>query len=83
MQYRTHTCGELRETHLDQTVTLSGWVNNYRDHGGVRFIDLRDRTGITQVVFHPENADAHAIAQKLRREDVITVIGTCIIRSGG
>lgn len=83
MKYRTHTCGELRETHLDQTVTLSGWVNNYRDHGGVRFIDLRDRDGITQIVFHPENTEAHGIAQKLRREDVITVSGGCIIRSGG
>ncbi|MEM7627128.1 MAG: aspartate--tRNA ligase [Planctomycetota bacterium] len=83
MQYRTHTCGELREAHLDQTVTLSGWVNNYRDHGGVRFIDLRDREGITQVVFHPEAADAHATAQKLRREDVITVTGKCIVREGG
>ncbi|MEM6855218.1 MAG: aspartate--tRNA ligase, partial [Planctomycetota bacterium] len=83
MQYRTHTCGELRETQLDQTVTLSGWVNNYRDHGGVRFIDLRDREGITQIVFHPEAAEAHAVAQKLRREDVITVTGKCIIREGG
>ncbi|MBB6431445.1 aspartate--tRNA ligase [Algisphaera agarilytica] len=83
MNYRTHTCGELRETHLDQTVTLSGWVNNYRDHGGVRFIDLRDREGITQIVFHPEAADAHAVAQKLRREDVITVTGKCIVREGG
>ncbi|MEM1108426.1 MAG: aspartate--tRNA ligase [Planctomycetota bacterium] len=83
MKYRTHNCGELRDTHLDQTVTLSGWVNNYRDHGGVRFIDLRDRDGITQVVFHPEAAEAHATAQKLRREDVITVTGKCIVRAGG
>ncbi|MEM9419151.1 MAG: aspartate--tRNA ligase [Planctomycetota bacterium] len=83
MKYRTHTCGELRETHLDQTVTLSGWVNNYRDHGGVRFIDLRDREGITQIVFHPEAANAHAVAQKLRREDVITITGKCIVREGG
>ena len=83
MTYRTHTCGELRESHVGQTVTLSGWVNNYRDHGGVRFIDLRDRDGITQVVFHPEAAEAHATAQKLRREDVITVAGGCIVREGG
>ncbi len=83
MAYRTHTCGELRESHVDQTVTLSGWVNNYRDHGGVRFIDLRDREGITQIVFHPEAADAHAVAQKLRREDVIKVSGKCIVREGG
>jgi aspartyl-tRNA synthetase len=83
MSYRTHTCGQLRDTDLDQTVILSGWVNNYRDHGGVRFIDLRDRDGITQIVFHPENADAHTTAQKLRREDVIKVSGRCIIREGG
>ncbi|MEM8738222.1 MAG: aspartate--tRNA ligase [Planctomycetota bacterium] len=83
MQYRTHTCGALRETDVDQTVTLSGWVNNYRDHGGVRFIDLRDREGITQVVFHPEAAEAHQTAQKLRREDVVTVSGKCIVRAGG
>ena len=83
MSYRTHTCGALRETHVGETVTLSGWVNNYRDHGGVRFIDLRDRDGITQIVFHPEAADAHGVAQKLRREDVITVTGKCIVREGG
>jgi aspartyl-tRNA synthetase len=83
MTYRTHDCGELRETYIDQTVRLAGWVNNYRDHGGVRFIDLRDRNGVTQLVFHPEATEAHAIASKLRREDVITVQGRCIIRSGG
>ena len=83
MQYRTHTCGQLRESEVGETVTLSGWVNNYRDHGGVRFIDLRDREGITQIVFHPEAADAHGVAQKLRREDVITVSGKCIVREGG
>ena len=90
MSYRTHTCGQLRESDLDQTVTLSGWVNNYRDHGGVRFIDLRDRDGITQIVFHPAaqgqdtpQGRAHALAQKLRREDVIKVTGRCILREGG
>ncbi len=83
MLYRTHSCGALRDTHVSETVTLSGWVNNYRDHGGVRFIDLRDREGVTQIVFHPEAADAHGVAQKLRREDVITVSGACVIREGG
>ena len=83
MTYRTHTCGELRDKHISEVITLSGWVNNYRDHGGVRFIDLRDREGITQVVFHPEHEDAHALAHKMRREDVIKVTGECIIRSGG
>lgn len=83
MQYRTHTCGELRNDHVGQSVTLSGWVNNYRDLGGVRFIDLRDRDGITQIVFHPEAAEAHAVARGLRREDVITIVGQCITREGG
>ncbi|MFN3167318.1 MAG: aspartate--tRNA ligase [Phycisphaeraceae bacterium] len=80
---RTHHCNELRKAHVGQSVTLMGWVNNYRDLGGVRFIDLRDREGVTQIVFHPESKDAHALAQKLRREDVIRVTGKCIDREGG
>ncbi len=83
MTPRTHHCNQLRTDHIGQTVTLAGWVNNYRDHGRVRFIDLRDREGITQIVFHPEAADAHALAQKLRHEDVIEVTGKCIVREGG
>ena len=83
MSLRTHHCNQLRESDAGSTVTLSGWVNNYRDHGGVRFIDLRDREGLTQVVFHPEAPDAHALAQKLRHEDVISVTGTCLRREGG
>jgi len=80
---RTHHCNALRKDHVGQTVTLMGWVNNYRDLGGVRFIDLRDREGVTQIVFHPESKDAHALAQKLRREDVICITGKCINREGG
>ncbi len=74
---RTHHCNELRPAHNGHTVTLIGWVQSARDHGGVTFIDLRDREGITQVVFRPEeNADAAKLSQTLRVEDVIQVTGT-------
>ena len=80
---RTHHCAQLRNEHVDQTVSLAGWVNSYRDHGGVIFIDLRDREGITQIVFHPENAKAHGLADLLRNEDVIRVEGKCVRREEG
>jgi len=73
---RTHHCNELRESHIDQTVTLIGWVNSARDHGGVIFIDLRDREGLTQCVFHPEeNPEVSALSHTLREEDVVQVSG--------
>ena len=82
-QNRTHDCGALRKSHIGQQVALTGWVNNYRDHGGVIFIDLRDRDGITQVVFHPEHAEAHELADRLRHEDVAWIAGECIAREEG
>ncbi|RMD51518.1 MAG: aspartate--tRNA ligase [Ignavibacteria bacterium] len=73
---RTHTCGELRESNIGERVVLNGWVDTRRDLGGVIFIDLRDRYGITQVVFEPAfNEEAHEIAKKLRSEFVISVEG--------
>lgn len=73
---RTHTCNDLRENNIDEIVVLNGWVDNRRDLGGVIFIDLRDRYGITQVVFEPTyNKDAHELSKKLRSEFVISIEG--------
>lgn len=83
MQKRTHNCGALRSEHVGQTVSLAGWVNKHRDHGGVNFIDLRDREGLTQIVFHPENKEAHELANSLRNEDVVSVQGKCVAREAG
>ncbi len=81
---RTHLCNELRESHIGQTVTLIGWVNSARDHGGVIFIDLRDREGLTQVVFHPEeNPEVSKLSHTLREEDVVQVIGRVSARLEG
>jgi len=74
---RTHTCGDLRESNIGENVVLNGWVDTRRDLGGLIFIDLRDRYGITQVVFEPTfNKEAHELAGKLRSEFVISVEGT-------
>ncbi|MGV3533573.1 MAG: aspartate--tRNA ligase [Chthoniobacteraceae bacterium] len=82
--YRTTTCSALRKDHIGQTVTLAGWVNSRRDHGGVIFIDLRDREGLTQVVFRPEEHPQVAEASHgLRSEDVIQVTGTVSARLAG
>ena len=80
---RSHSCNELGPDHVGQQVTLMGWVLRRRDHGGVIFIDLRDRWGITQVVFNPEdNPAVHARAHQLRSEWVLAVQGTVVKRPG-
>lgn len=80
--HRTHTCGELRNEHIGQTVTLSGWVQKSRDLGGMTFVDLRDRYGITQIVFNQDdNVDLCMAARKLGREFVIKLTGKVSERS--
>ncbi len=81
---RTHTCGQLRKEDIGAKVKLSGWVHRRRDHGGLIFIDLRDRFGLTQLVFDPvKNPEAHKEAEKLRLEWVIAVHGIVIPRAEG
>ncbi len=78
---KTHNCGELAKKDVGEIVTLMGWVHTRRDHGGLIFVDLRDRGGITQVVFNPETAaDAHARAHDVRSEYVLAVTGTISLR---
>ncbi|WP_249646130.1 MULTISPECIES: aspartate--tRNA ligase [unclassified Lysinibacillus] len=81
MAIRTHASNELSEALQGEKVVLKGWVQRRRDLGGLIFIDLRDRTGITQVVFSPDVAEAHALADKVRSEYVIEVEGTVILRT--
>jgi aspartyl-tRNA synthetase len=72
---RTDYCGLIDTKHLNRTITLYGWVHRRRDHGGVIFVDLRDREGLVQVVCDPDNADAFGIAEKIRNEFVLKVEG--------
>lgn len=81
MLERTHQCGKITKADIGQTVVLNGWVQRRRDLGGVLFIDLRDRSGIVQIVFNPEfNEEAHAIADRVRNEYVLAVRGTVVER---
>src|SRR4030065_2064392 len=82
--YKTHTCGDLRAAHVGQEVTLAGWVNRRRVHGGVNFVDLRDRFGLVQVVSDPEADPAiHQALEEVRPEWVIQVVGLVRARPAG
>lgn len=80
---RTHTCNELTDKDSAKTVTLCGWVSSRRDHGGLIFIDLRDRYGITQCVFHPDQKDVFDLAETVRSEWVLKITGTVARRLAG
>jgi len=82
-RYRTHTCGQLRKTDVGREVALAGWVHSYRDHGGLVFIDLRDRDGLTQLVFNADTCGAAVLeeSRKLRGEWVISVRGDVAARA--
>lgn len=79
---RSHLCGQLRDSHINEEVSLSGWVHRRRDHGGVIFLDLRDYTGIVQVVFDPDTQAAFALADQVRNEFVISISGLVRARDG-
>ena len=80
---RSHYCGELNASNISQEITLCGWVHRRRDHGGVIFLDVRDREGITQVVFDPDRADSFALADSVRNEYVIKLTGLVRARPEG
>src|SRR5829696_5977232 len=79
---RTHTCGELRDTHVGQAVVLNGWVNTLRSYNDQVFLDLRDRYGITQVVLEADNAELVAVGKQIGREFVLAVRGKVVARPG-
>ena len=79
---RTHYCGQVTEQSIGQEVTVAGWVHRRRDHGGVIFVDLRDREGLLQVVFNPDAAEVFKEAERLRNEFVVSVRGHVRARPG-
>ena len=80
---RSHYCGQLNEQHVGQEVSLCGWAHRRRDHGGVIFVDLRDREGIVQVVFDPDRAESFALAESVRSEFVLQIKGLVRLRPAG
>lgn len=80
---RSHYCGEVNETLEGQSVTIVGWMHRRRDHGGVIFIDLRDREGLVQVVCNPEDAESFAVAERVRSEYVLKIVGKVQLRPAG
>jgi len=82
--YKTHTCGEIRAEHAGQVVTLAGWVNRRRVHGGINFVDLRDRFGLIQIVTDPDlYPQGHVGIEEVRPEWVIQVVGLVRLRPDG
>ena len=80
---RTHYCGQVNESLTGQVVTVAGWAHRRRDHGGVIFVDLRDREGLLQVVFDPDRAAVFAMAERVRNEFVLKVTGLVRARPPG
>src|SRR5690349_11579093 len=80
---RSHYCGQVNESLLEKEIQLAGWVHRRRDHGGVLFIDLRDREGLVQVVFAPDRAELFKAAESLRSEYVVSVTGKLRKRPAG
>src|ERR1700729_4393418 len=80
---RTHYCGQVNESLTGQVVTVAGWAHRRRDHGGVIFVDLRDREGLLQIVFDPDKAGVFALAERVRNEYVLKVTGAVRARPPG
>jgi len=80
---RSHRCGDVNDAHIDQIVTVSGWAHRRRDHGGVIFIDLRDASGLLQVVVDPDATEAFALADTVRNEHVLNVVAKVRARPEG